>query len=201
MAKDPIQRLILEFARLPGLGERSAARLAFYVLRNSYGRHPNLAEDIADALQRVSREVRMCGRCFNYCSDEVCGICSDQGRESGLLCVVEGVSDLRAIEDSLSFKGRYHVLHGVLAPLEGVGPKELNLNLLQQRVEEERPEEVILATNTHVEGDATALYIARLLKPAGVRLTRLASGMPIGGELEYLDAATLERALSQRREC
>jgi recombination protein RecR len=195
---DPIQRLILELGRLPGIGERTAARLAFHIVAASQ-RGPSLATDLASALTDVATRVRLCARCRNFSASELCGICADTRREATILCVVEGVADLRAVEASGAFRGVYFVLHGALAPLDGVGPDDLELDRLVERVAREATSEVILATNADVEGDATALYIAQLLRPARLRLTRLASGVPMGGELEYLDQATVGRALADRR--
>lgn len=200
MRPDPIHRLVLELARLPGIGERTAARLAFYILKQSRGEGPSLAGDLARALLEVQERIRLCDTCQNFATERSCRICEDPKREARLLCVVEGVADLRALEESGAYRGRYHVLHGVLAPLDGVGPSELRLERVLERAQQEGVEEVVLATNADVEGDATALYLARLLKPAGLRVTRLASGVPLGGELEYIDQATLGRALADRRE-
>lgn len=198
---DPIDRLVLELARLPGVGERSAARLAYYILKNSHDRSPSLAEDLAEALLRVAQEIRLCGECNNFSSASLCAVCSDGRRQNKLLCVVQGVSDLRAVEQTGVFSGHYHVLHGVISPLDGVGPEELRLGELVRRVMRDGYEEVVLATSTSTEGDATALYIARALADAEASavVTRLASGIPLGGELEYVDQATLGRALDQRR--
>ena len=199
---DPIERLILELGRLPGIGERSAARLAFYLLKEARDADaralPSLARDLSRALVDVVEEVRLCGQCQNLCASELCAICDDASRDPELLCVVESVADLRALEASAAYRGKYQVLHGALAPLDGVGPADLKLPELAARVAREGFREVILATNADVEGDATALYLARLLGASGVRLSRLASGVPLGGELEYLDQATIGRALSAR---
>lgn len=197
---DPIQRLVLELARLPGIGERSAARLAFYIIKKSHGGGPSMALDLAGALSQVADEIRLCEQCQNFCTAARCRFCSDSRRDLATLCVVEAVSDLRAIEESGAFRGRYHVLHGALAPLDGVGPTELRLDTIPERVSSEGFREVIIATNADVEGDSTALYLAKLLRPSGVRVTRLASGVPMGGELEYLDQATVGRALAERRD-
>lgn len=200
-ASDPIQRLILELARLPGLGERSAARLAYYVIKVSQGEGSlNLAQDLAEALTTAVESVRLCSQCQNLTARELCQVCADPKREGGTLCVVENVSDLRALEASGAFRGRYHVLHGALAPLEGVGPDDLKIKELVRRVESGGVDEVILGTSADVEGDATALYLAKLLRSFGVKLTRLASGIPLGGELEFIDQGTLGRALAERRE-
>lgn len=204
MKLDPVLRLILELARLPGIGERSAARLAYYLIKDSRASHesdsPSLAADLAAALMCMDSEVRLCRDCQNVSVDELCSVCTDTRRDNSLLCVVEGIADLRSIEKSNVFAGRFHVLHGALSPLDGIGPEELKLGLLLERVKRSSVSEVIIATNANVDGDATALYVARLLKPTGVRVTRLASGMPMGGELEYLDGATVSRALQHRRE-
>lgn len=200
---DPIQRLILELSRLPGVGERSAARLAFYIIRISRKDRKtgqSLAHDLARALVEVADQVGLCEVCGNLSTGPRCSVCTDPRRDPTLLCVVEGVEDLRAVETCGGYRGLYHVLHGSLAPLDGVGPDDLHLGELQRRVADGGFTEIILATNADVEGDATALYVARLLKPQGVRVTRLASGIPLGGELEYVDQATLGRALAQRRE-
>jgi len=199
MSVDPIQRLILELARLPGIGERTATRLAFHIIRASRpdGRS-SLAHDLARALSEVAEQVGLCRDCRNLCAGERCAICSDARRDATALCVVETVQDLRAIEATGAYRGVYHVLHGRLSPLDGVGPDDLKLSDLLLRVRD-RVEEVILATNSDVDGDATALYLAQMLKPLALRVTRLAAGIPLGGELEYIDRATLGRALSDRR--
>ncbi len=198
---DPIDTLVLELARLPGVGERSAARLAYYIIKHSHERSPSLAEDLAGALLTVSKEIRLCRYCANFSTEDTCVICSDARRERKQICVVEGVSDLRAIEQTGIFRGHYHVLHGAISLLDGIGPEELRLGEFVQRVLRVEYEEVVLATNANTEGDATALYIARALKNANVsaEITRLASGVPLGGELEYVDQATLGRALTERR--
>lgn len=198
---DPIRRLILELARLPGIGERSAARLAYYIIRVSQGpKSQHLAQDLSEALREAANAVRLCAQCQNLATDEHCGICADLRRDQSLLCVVESVADLRAIESSAAYRGLYHVLHGAIAPLNGVGPDDLKIKELLARLERTGVAEVILATSADVEGDATALYVAKLLRPFELRLTRLASGIPLGGELEFVDQGTLGRALAERRE-
>ena len=197
---DPIQRLILELARLPGVGQRSAARLAFYIIRNSQGERLSLAKDLAQALLEVTERVGFCSVCQNLSASPVCSICNDARRDSAVVCVVEGVGDLRAIESSGAFRGVYHVLHGSLAPLDGIGPEQLKIRELLARIRHGVIREVILATNSDVDGDATALYLGKLLQPLGAHVTRLASGIPLGGELEYVDHATLGRALLERRQ-
>ncbi len=200
---DPLERLTAELARLPGIGTRSAARLALYIVRSAKGigsvAAASLGRDLAAALIDAVTTVRLCQECQNLASEEMCGICGDARRDRVTLCVVEDVADLRAIEATGAFAGLYHVLHGTLAPLDGVGPRELGLDRLVGRVRERDIREIIVATGTDVEGDTTALYLRRLLEPFGARLTRLASGVPLGGELEFIDHATLGRALEERR--
>ncbi len=206
MSEDPIARLALLLARLPGVGEKTAQRLAFHVLKSP----PEYARDLAAALLALEREVRLCSRCCNLTSQDPCGVCRDPERDSRLICVVESVPDLLAVERTREFRGRYHVLHGALSPLEGIGPDQLKLKELLARLgtgapgpaEAEHPpvQEIIIATDPTVEGEATALYIARLIKPLGLRVTRIAQGMPMGGTLEYTDQVTLARALAGRRE-
>lgn len=204
---DPIQRLILELGRLPGIGERSAARLAFHIIKASCLKQggaassgaPSLARDLAAALIAVTEQVRLCRSCQNLCSSEQCSICTDPRRDGRVLCIVKGVACVRAIESSGGYRGRYHVLHGALAPLDGIGPRELKLDEVVRRIQSEQIAEVILATNADVEGDATALYLTQLIRPLGIRISRIASGIPMGGELEFIDQATLQRALEERR--
>lgn len=200
MALDPIARLIAELMRLPGIGERSGARLAYYIIRASQ-KHTGqlLARDLARALDAVVDTVGFCQKCQNLCATDVCGICANPRRDHQMVCVVEGVADLQALEQSGSYQGAYHVLHGALAPLDGVGPSELKCHELMSRLQQDNVRELILATNTNVEGDATALYIASIAAPLHLNITRLASGIPQGGELEYLDQATLGRAMQERR--
>ena len=201
---DPVDRLILELGRLPGVGQRSAARLAFHLLKEAQdSKHANLAPlagDLANALLDMQTKVGLCPVCQNVSVGDLCSICANPRRDARSLCVVEGLADLRAVEACNGFGGYYHVLHGVLSPLDGIGPDDLRLPQLLRRVCDGDFSEVIIATNATVEGDATALYLGRLLEPCGVTLTRLASGVPMGGELEYLDQATLGRALAERRD-
>ena len=192
---DPIQRLIQRLARLPGIGEKTATRLAFHVLRAP----DQQARELAQAILEVREKIRLCSSCCNLTEQDPCAICADARRDAHLLCVVAHPTDLMAIERSAHFRGRYHVLHGVLSPLDGVGPDDLRIADLVRRIDGEVTE-VILATSPNVEGEATAMYLARLLKPLGVRVSRIASGVPIGGELEYVDQVTLTRALEGRRE-
>jgi len=193
--RDPIGELVTLLSRLPGVGERTAMRLAFHVL----GQEPEFAHALSASLGRLHERVRRCSRCGNYGAEDLCAVCADPRRSAKLVCCVARVPDLLAIERSGSFRGRYHVLHGLLAPLDGVGPEELPLDRLEARVAEEGIEEVIVATPLSVEGEATSLYVAGALKRLGVRVSRIASGIPHGGELELTDQITLGRALDDRR--
>ena len=190
---DPIKRLVHAFTRLPGVGEKTATRLAFFVLRSE----PKVAHDLADALRDVKAQVGLCSVCCTLTAEDPCKTCRDPRRDDTVICVVESVPSQMAIERTGEFRGRYHVLHGVLAPLDGVGPEQLHLKELMARLG--GVEEVIVATNPTVEGEATALYIQRLVSPLGVRVTRIASGVPTGADLEYADELTLSRALAGRR--
>ena len=202
---DPITNLINALARLPGIGERTASRLAFHILNQS----DELAKDLAEALVEVKARVGLCARCCNLTQGDHCSICTNHKRDPRVICVVESVPDLRAIENTGEFRGTYHVLHGLISPLEGIGPDEIRVAELLRRFQspqtpsdviEEQPEEVILATSPSVDGEATALYLTKVLKPLELKLTRIASGVPIGGDLEYTDRMTLSRALLERRE-
>jgi recombination protein RecR len=196
MANDAISQLIQLFARLPGIGERSAARLTYHVLGNS----PEYAHALGEALAELHSRVRRCRLCRNYTENDLCKHCSDPKRDTSLLCVVARPQETEAIERSGHFRGRYHVLHGLLSPLDGVGPEALDVPPLLVRIREEQVREVIVATPLSVEGEATALFLAQELKSSAVRVTRIASGLPHGGELEYTDQVTLTRALDGRRE-
>ena len=192
---DPIERTIEAFSRLPGIGPKTAARLTYFLLRA-----PNdVALDLADALKALKEEIHYCRRCFNVAQGELCSICADPGRDQHTICVVEEPLDIVAIERTGAYRGLYHVLHGAINPLANVGPEDLRINELVERVQKEEVREVILATNPNMEGEATAMYIAHLLEPLGVRITRLAHGLPIGGDLEYADQQTLAQALEGRR--
>jgi recombination protein RecR len=193
---DPIARLVKELARLPGIGEKTAQRLAFHVLEAG----PEYAQALAEAVVGVVRDVRCCSVCQTLTEQDPCAICADDRRDPKIICVVEGVPDLLAVERTREFRGRYHVLHGALSPLDGVGPSDLKIRELLLRLEREPAEEVVVATNPDVEGEATALYLQKLLKPLGLKLTRIAQGVPMGGDLEFADQATLARALTGRRE-
>ncbi|MGE0877785.1 MAG: recombination mediator RecR [Acidimicrobiia bacterium] len=192
----PVQTLIDEFGRLPGIGPKSAQRIAFHLLKLPVEDANRLARAITEAKAKVS----FCRTCFNVCEGETCGVCSDDRRDGAVVCVVEEPRDIVAIERTGEFKGRYHVLQGALSPIDGVGPEQLRVRELLQRFSSEPIAEVILCTNPNIEGETTALYLAKLLKPLDVKVTRIASGLPVGGDLEYADELTLGRALEGRRE-
>ncbi len=196
MFEAPIQRLIDELARRPGIGQKSAQRLAFHLLHVEEAD----AERLGNAIVDLRKEIRLCSRCFNVTGDEECSICRDLRRDTSKICVVERAQDIPVLEKTQQFSGRYHVLGGAISPIEGIGPEQLHMRELVARVDAEKVEEVIAATNPTVEGDTTALYLARLLKPLGISVTRLASGLPVGGDLDYADEITLGRALSGRQE-
>jgi recombination protein RecR len=196
MFEPPVQRLIDELARLPGIGQKSAQRLAFHLLNVE----ESDAARLADAIVAMRRDVRLCSRCFNVTAAEECSICTDLRRDPAVLCVVERAQDIPVLEKTQEFDGRYHVLGGAISPIGGIGPDQLRVGELVGRVEHEGVKEVIVATNPNVEGDTTALYLARLLKPLGVTVTRIASGLPVGGDLDYADEITLGRALVGRKE-
>jgi recombination protein RecR len=192
----PVQSLVDELGRLPGVGPKSAQRIAFYLLKAAPEDAKRLARAIVEAKERVS----WCRRCFNFAEGELCVYCRDDRRDPTLLCVVEEPRDIVAVERTQEYRGRYHVLLGAISPIEGIGPDQLKVKELLARVNDEGVQEVILATNPNIEGEATAMYLARLLKPLGLRVTRIASGLPVGGDLEYADEVTLGRALEGRRE-
>ena len=193
---DPIQELIAALARLPGIGEKTAARLAFHILDQPEA----YAEELARALVAVKARVRLCGECQDLTEDDPCRRCRDQSRDRTVVCVVARPQDLRAVDRTGAFRGRYHVLHGVLSPLQGIGPDELKVQGLLERIRTGPVDEVILATSPTVEGEATAVYLARILKPLGPRVTRIAMGVPVGSDLEWADEVTLAKALEGRRE-
>lgn len=192
----PLARLVGEFEKLPGIGPKSAQRLAFYVLRLSNEE----AQTLSDAITDVKAKIGYCKTCYNFTDQEVCDICRDSRRSEGNICVVAEPRDLIAIEKTGEFHGKYHVLGGVLAPMEGIGPDQLKLRELLGRLQNNPVEEIVLAMNPTVEGDATAMYLAKLLKTLGIRVTRIAHGMPVGGDLDYADQATLIQAFEGRRE-
>jgi recombination protein RecR len=192
----PVQALIDELGRLPGVGPKSAQRIAYYLLRAA----PDDANRLAAAITEAKRSVTWCRRCFNIAQGELCRFCRDERRDPTVVCVVEEPRDIVAVERTREFAGHYHVLQGAISPIEGIGPEQLRVKELLRRVSDDGVTEVILATNPNIEGEATAMYLARLLKPAGLKVTRLASGLPVGGDLEYADEVTLGRALEGRRE-
>jgi len=192
----PIARLIQQLAKLPGVGEKTAARLAFHILRAS----PEDAAALAAAIGEVRQKIRFCSVCCDLTEADPCAICRDARRDGAIVCVVAQPQDLIAIERAGGYRGRYHVLHGLLSPLDGIGPDDLRVTELVRRCADGTIGEAILATSPSVEGEATAVYLAKLLRPLGVRTTRIATGVPMGGELEYADQATLARAIDGRRE-
>lgn len=193
---EPVARLIEALERLPGIGPKTAQRLTFFLLK----RPPEEVHELALALTAVKDQIVYCRTCFNVTDVDPCRICSDPARDPRLLCVVEEPNDLLAMERTGDFRGRYHVLLGALSPLDGIGPDDLKIRELLARLDRDGATEVILATNPNVEGEATALYLAKLLRPLGVRVTRIARGLPVGGDLEYADQVTLSKALEGRRE-
>jgi recombination protein RecR len=195
-APPPVERLIANLRRLPGIGEKSATRLAFFLLSAPEAR----VEELADSIARLKKEVVLCEECFDLTGASPCSLCRDPKRDPTLLCVVEEPADRAAVDRSGSHPGLYHVLGGALSPIDGMGPEQLRIAELLRRVERRGVREVILATNPNAEGDATAHYLAERLRPLGVRVTRIASGMPLGGDLEYADQVTIGRSLQNRRE-
>ena len=198
---DPISRLVQHLSRLPGIGEKTATRLAFHLVRGPKSH----ARELAQAIVEVTEKIQLCSVCMNVTEQNPCHLCRDSRREEGMICVVAGPSDVVVIERGGSFRGTFHVLHGLLSPLEGVGPEDLRIDELLRRLESKQEgqaagsvSEVIIATSANVEGEATAMYLARLIKPMNIRVTRIASGIPVGGELEYSDQATIARALEGR---
>lgn len=192
----PVTKLIDEFSRLPGIGPKTASRLTFFLLRNPADR----AQSLAEALQELHQKVVFCSQCHNIAESDPCSVCTDEHRDRALICVVEEPLDVLAIERTREYHGLYHVLHGVIAPTEGIGPEDLKIAELSARVHasEVSVREIIIATNPNLEGEATAMYIARQFEGSAVKLTRLARGLPVGGDLEYADEITLSRALSGR---
>jgi recombination protein RecR len=190
----PLEKLIEQFSRLPGIGQKSATRVALYILKSQR----ELAETLAKRLIEVKDNIDLCSTCFNLTDKNPCSICRDQNRANGIICIVEGPGDQLAIEESGVFKGRYHVLHGVLSPLDGIGPEDLKIGELLDRLEREEIEELILATNPTTEGEATASYLAKILTDKGLKLTRIALGVPMGGDLKYMDSMTLRHSLKSR---
>ena len=190
----PISRLIQELSKLPGVGEKTACRLAMHILRAPQ----EDAEGLAQAILQVKEKIRLCSRCFNLTDLDPCHICQDPRRNGEVICVVSGPEDLIALEKSGSYHGHYHVLHGVLSPLEGIGPKDLRVSELLSRLPGGKVQEVILATNPSVEGEATAQYLAQIIRPLSIRVTRIARGVPMGGDLQYIDEVTLSKSMENR---
>lgn len=191
-----LEKLVHELSKLPGIGPKTAQRLAYYVLKNK----DTYPERLKEGLQRVQAEVHECPQCFNFTDSDLCKFCEDTNRRSDLLCVVEEPSDISRIESSGVYNGRYHVLHGALSPLEGVGPDQLKLKELMLRLEVEGVKEVILALDSDLEGDTTVLYISRLVHSKGIRISRIAQGVPIGSDIDYIDERTMGRAMQNRIE-
>lgn len=192
----PIANLIDQFSRLPGIGRKTAQRLAFFVLEME-----NIdAEKLSHAILNAKEKIRLCSICCNLTEQDPCNLCRDTTRDKSIICVVEGAKDVIAMERSKEYKGDYHILHGVISPMDNVGPKDIKVVELLNRLADGVVEEIILATNPTVEGEATALYLSRLIKPLGVKVTRIAHGIPVGGDLEYFDEVTLTKAIENRRE-
>ena len=192
----PIANLIDQLSRLPGIGKKTAQRLAFFILDME-----NLeAEKLSEAILEAKEKIKLCSICQNLTDIDPCVLCQNSNRDKSIICVVEGAKDIIAMERSREYKGEYHVLHGVISPMDNIGPNDIKVKELLNRLEDDRVKEIILATNPTVEGEATALYISRLIKPLGVKVTRIAHGIPIGGDLDYFDEVTLSKAMENRRE-
>lgn len=192
----PVSRLIDEFQKLPGIGPKTAQRLTFHLLRLPQ----ESAENLAAAIRDIKERIILCSTCFNIAEQDPCPICSDAGRDPSIICVVEEPLDVQAIERTGAFRGRYHILHGAISPVDGIGPEDLRIAELLNRLRQEPVKEILLATNPNLEGEATAMYLTRQISPLGIRITGLARGLPVGGDLEYADELTLGRALEGRRE-
>ena len=192
----PITRLIEEFSKLPGVGRKTAQRLAFHVINMNN----NDVEALSRAILEAKREIKYCSICCNISDSEICSMCSNKNRDISTICVVEDPRDVAAMERTRDYKGQYHVLHGVISPMDGIGPDMIKIKELVQRVGTQDIKEIIMATNPTIEGEATAMYIARLLKPMGIKVTRIAHGLPVGGDIEYADEVTISKALEGRRE-
>ncbi|MBO3446429.1 recombination mediator RecR [Clostridium sp. CCUG 7971] len=192
----PITRLIEEFSKLPGVGRKTAQRLAFHVINMN----TNDVEALSKAIIEAKREIKYCSVCCNISDNDICSMCANKNRDASIICVVEDPRDVAAMERTRDYKGQYHVLHGVISPMDGIGPDMIKVKELIQRVGTQDVSEIIMATNPTIEGEATAMYIARLLKPMGIKVTRIAHGLPVGGDLEYADEVTISKALEGRRE-
>ncbi len=192
----PLARLINEMSKLPGIGTKTAQRLSFYIL----SLEDKEAEQLASAILTAKKEMKYCSVCGNLTDEDPCAICSDKSRNADTICVVESPKDVMAMERIREYNGLYHVLHGVICPMEGIGPEDINLMSLLKRLQADDIKELIIATNPNIEGEATAMYIARLVKPSGIKVSRIAHGIPVGGDLEYADEVTLLKAMEGRRE-
>ncbi len=193
---DPITRLTEKFASLPGIGRKSAQRLAFHVI----GMADSDVEDLADAIISAKRDIKYCSVCCNFTDSDICPVCANPKRDQKTIMVVENPRDMAAYEKTKEYNGVYHILHGAISPMAGISPSDIKLKELLERIQKDEPDEIILATNANVEGEATAMYISKLIKPLGIKVTRIANGVPVGGDLEYVDQITLARALEGRRE-
>ncbi|NLB89846.1 MAG: recombination protein RecR [Clostridiales bacterium] len=193
---EPMVRMVSQLARLPGIGQKTAQRLAYYIIALP----EEDVQELASSLWQGKKAIHYCQICADYTTEDICEVCKDKSRNNGQICVVRDPRDVAAIERMRDYVGRYHVLHGTLSPMDGVGPDDIRIKELLTRIDEEKVKEVILATNPDIEGEATAMYIARLIKPLGVKATRIAHGVPVGGDLEYTDEITLAKALEGRRE-
>ena len=191
----PLEELINELVKLPSIGSKTAQRLALHILA-----HPHEAKSLAESIITAQRDVRLCRQCFNFSGGEICDICADKSRKQDIYCVVGEAKDIIAVERSGAYRGLYHVLGGVISPMEGMGPEKLKIPELLERLKKAPVHEVVLALNPNIEGEATAMYLAKLIKPLGVKVTKIASGLPVGGDLEYADEITLGRALDGRRD-
>ncbi len=196
MFSETITKLINEFEKLPGIGHKSAVRLAFYILESPN----NIAEDMAQVLVDAKHKIKFCSKCYNITENDPCDICSNSKRDNSVVCVVENVKDVVAMEKTHEYKGLYHVLHGAISPMNNITAGDIKIKELLERLKDDTIKEIILATNPTVEGEATAMYISRLIKPLGIKVTRIAHGIPVGGDLEYTDEITLIKALEGRRE-
>ncbi|MCR1851158.1 recombination mediator RecR [Paraclostridium sordellii] len=192
----PISTLIEEFSKLPGVGRKTAQRLAFHVINMNM----NDVEALSKAIVEAKKEIKYCSTCYNITDKDPCSMCSNKNRDSSVICVVEDPRDVAAMERTKEFNGQYHVLNGVISPMDGIGPDMIRIKELVQRLGNQDVREIIMATNPTIEGEATAMYIARLLKPMGIKVTRIAHGLPVGGDLEYADEVTISKALEGRRE-
>lgn len=195
---DSFSKLVFELSKLPGVGEKTATRLAYYILKQN----PEYAQSLSQAILEAKQKIGLCSECFNFSDQSTCSICADSRRDHSVVCIVERPADVTAVEQSGSHRGVYHVLHGALSPLDGIGPEDLKIRELIGRLEKSNPkiEELIFAMNPSIEGDATALYLSRLMQPFSMKLTRLAHGLPVGGLIEYTDRQTIGRAIANRIE-